>query len=46
MEVDLVAEMKEHVVLPKDRLQLYLSACKLLDTTVALPTDIIPHFQL
>ena len=33
--------------LPKtNKLQLYLSTCKLLDTAMALPPEFLPHFQL
>lgn len=31
--------------LPRPKLQLYLSACKLLDTALALPPEHLPHFQ-
>ena len=46
LETDLYTELSEHTVQPPARLQLYLSVCKLLDTAVALPPQMLPHFQL
>lgn len=46
LETDLSAELSEHMVQSPAKLQLYLSACKLLDIAVALPPETLPHFQL
>ena len=44
--MDLSTELSNNVTLSKEKLQLYLSACKLLDTAMSLPTEFLPHFQL
>ncbi len=46
MVLDLTAELTSHTPLPSAMLQLDLSACKLLDTALSLPTDFLSHFQL
>ncbi len=46
MVLDLSAELDSHTPLSRKILQLDLSACKFLDTALALPTDFLSHFQL
>ena len=47
LEADLVLELTGKVSdWPKERLHCYLSACKLLDMALALPSGLLPHLQL
>ena len=46
LEKELVAELASRAPLSREKLQFFLSACKLLDTAVALPAEFLPHFQL
>lgn len=46
LEAAVSAELSEGVPPAREKLPLFLAACKLLDTALALPPSLLPHFQM